>query len=66
MEIEVISVMATPTPEIFTLSLKITQRGETFPCTYLSAPNDPHGINPYLREWLASNTYTIIPHGEVV
>lgn len=61
----VVSVMATSRPDVFLLTLNITDRGETYECQYVSDPNDAQGINPSLREWLSSNSYTLLPSSEV-
>lgn len=58
----VLSVMSTPAPETYILALEITDRAETYQCQYVSSPSDPHGINPQLRQWLANNSYTVLPY----
>ena len=58
----VVSVQATERPEVYILTLDITDRGETYQCQYVSNPDDPHGINPQLRQWLSSNSYTVLPY----
>ena len=62
----VLTVRATARADVFVLTLNITDRGENYECRYVSDPEDTHGINPLLREWLASNPHTILPHDEVI
>lgn len=58
----VISVTATERPNVYVLVLDVTDTGETYECQYVSNPDDPYGINPTLRLWLAVNSYAVLPY----
>lgn len=60
----VVSVRSTARPGVFVLTLNITDQDETYECRYVSDPNDANGINPLLRQWLATNSYNLLPSGE--
>lgn len=59
---QVFQVRATGEQNVYLLTLIINDHGQTYQCQYVSSPDDPHGINPSLREWLNTNEYTILPH----
>ena len=59
---QVFQVRATAEPDVYLMTLIVNDKGQTYQCQYVSSPNDPHGINPHLRDWLATNEYTILPH----
>lgn len=61
----VVSVKATSTPNVFILTLNITDQAETYECQYVSDPADTFGINPHLRTWLANNPHALLPDAEV-
>lgn len=61
----VVSVTATLRTDVYCLVLSITDNGETYQCQYVSDPDDTYGINPLLRQWLATNSYNLLPHDEV-
>lgn len=47
----------TPSAEegVFIVHVTITDSsGETYTCDYCSRPDDPYGLNPAIREWLAN------------
>ncbi|PDT39804.1 hypothetical protein CO656_19260 [Sinorhizobium sp. FG01] len=52
---EVYSVSATEKEDVYRLSVRVTVCGETFDTEYWSYPEDPHGLNPTIRQWLAAN-----------
>lgn len=60
------AVRATAEPGVFIVSAIIADHtGQAELCNYVSRPDDQHGLNPGIRAWLASNSYEILPHGEV-
>lgn len=61
----VVSVRSTERPGVFVLTLNITDGAETYECNYVSDPSDVAGINPLLRDWLANNSYDLLPSAEV-
>jgi protoheme ferro-lyase len=62
---EVFSVRATIDPNVMILDIDITDAfGERYRCEYASTPDDQHGLNPMLRQWLADNDgqYEALPY----
>lgn len=61
---EVYSVSATEKQDVFRLSVRMTVCGETFDTDYWSYPDDPHGLNPIIRQWLTDQEgqYTVEPY----
>lgn len=60
----VLSLQATAEPGVLIMVIDITDsRGDRFTAPYGYRPDDPHGLSPVLRAWLAANegTYTIEP-----
>lgn len=63
--VSVTSVTATLRADVYCLAIVIEDDGLSYPCQYVSEPDDPYGINPTLRNWLATNSYDLIPFSEV-
>lgn len=50
------TVYATSEPDVFNLACNITDfYGETYDTQFCSRPEDPFGLNPDIRAWLAAN-----------
>ncbi len=53
---EVFWVELTPEPGVYLLGVDLTDAtGSRYTCEYGSRPEDPHGLNPKIREWLVKN-----------
>ncbi|THK37253.1 hypothetical protein EHS39_15640 [Ensifer sp. MPMI2T] len=52
----VTSITATSEPDVFLVKCNITDiEGSSYDTDYCSRPNDPFGLNPTIRQWLADN-----------
>ncbi|MCA1405414.1 hypothetical protein I6F26_13635 [Ensifer sp. IC3342] len=52
----VTTVTATSEPDVFLVKCNITDiEGSSYDTDYCSRPNDPFGLNPTIRQWLADN-----------
>ncbi|MEY9100476.1 hypothetical protein ABIA24_003385 [Sinorhizobium fredii] len=58
------TITATPEPGVFFVGCNITDiNGETYDTEYCSRPDDPFGLNPTIRKWLADNaSFPVQPH----
>lgn len=66
---QVFSVRATETPEVYILDVDLTDvYGERYRCDYVSAPDDPYGLAPTIRQWLSDHRgeYEVQPYTEPV
>lgn len=56
----VYKVYATNEPDVYVLYVNITDgNSETYDCNYVSRPDDPYGLNPMIRAWLAEHLGSI-------
>ncbi len=61
---EVLSLQATAEPGVLVITIDVTDsRGDRFTAPFGYRPDDPYGLSPMLRQWLAENegSYTIEP-----
>lgn len=59
---EVFAVKATKAQGVFEVDVDLTDiQGERYRCIYVSAPDDPVGLAPAIRQWLTDNegTYSV-------
>lgn len=62
---QVYSAKATQEPGVVILSCNLTDmNGATYDCEYCSRPDDPYGLNPVIRAWIAANQAQIQPYVE--
>lgn len=54
-------VYATSEPDVFILDVDVNYLGSVMRCDFCSRPDDPHGLNPQVREWLATKPHTVKP-----
>lgn len=61
----VFSVRETMSAGTYRLHIDITDSfGERYEAEYISTPDDPYGLNPTIRKWLADNqgSYEVLPY----
>lgn len=60
---EVFEVRATNVEHVYVVDVELTDMtGERYRADYVSAPDDPFGLAPTVREWLNTNEYEVVPY----
>lgn len=52
---EVHKITDTERPGVYLLDISLSINGDIQRCSYISAPDDPHGANPAIRIWMNQN-----------